>query len=129
MTAPYRAHDDGPLVRLEHDRPGKIRVVLTFDMPAAHVRGHLHAFDHTMRVRSGALRVVADGVESVLRAGAEMLIPAGVRHGLWSLASNTVAECEHDIRTENGALMPEAFAPDGIPWEWAARLTTSEAAA
>lgn len=123
MSEPYQLHPFGPTQELIHDRPGKIGIRLHFLHAGMSVPGHVHAFEHWMRMLSGVLRVEANGVEHILRAGEEMLVPAHVAHGLTSLASNTVAECEHDIREANGVLMPEAFAPDGVPIEWVRRLT------
>lgn len=126
---PYRLHDAGPTHELRHDTPGKVCIVMTFAHAGQYVRGHDHAFDHVMRVAAGVLRVTAGDEARIMRAGEEMLIPEGVRHGLMALASNTVAVCEHEIRGENGELRPDAFAPDGVPIEWVDRLTRPRSAA
>ena len=123
MVERYRVHDLGPLTEIRQDRPGHVYVTMTFDLPGCYVRGHVHSFDHIMRVRAGALRCVVDGVQTIYRDGDDVLIGAGKAHELWSLASNTVAECDHEIRAENGDLMPDAFSPQGIPLEWVRRLT------
>ena len=119
----YRLHPDGPVHELRHDRPGKVYVDLLFEKPGDHVRGHEHAFDHVMRVKAGALLCVVDGVQIVLSEGDEFTIAAGKVHELRALSFGTHAECEHEIRAENGEVMPEAFAPDGVPLEWVRRLT------
>ena len=123
MAEPYRLNDDGPLHALRHDRPGKVYVDLFFDLPGQRIPGHVHAFDHVMRVTEGALLCQVDSQDHVLRPGMERVIAAGKRHALMALASNTRAECEHDVRAENGEIMPDAFNADGIPHEWVRRLT------
>lgn len=123
-----RLHDKGPLTEISQARPGWVSIVMTFDLPGSHVAGHAHSFDHDMTVDCGALRCVVEGAESVVTAGQTVTIAAHKRHSMWSLRSGTVARCEHEIRYENGALMPDAFSPEGIPAEWVARLTEQVAA-
>lgn len=123
---PYRLHAAGPWHDIRQDRPGKVYVIMRFPEPLLEVPGHIHAFDHVMRVAAGIVRVTVDGASTIYRAGAEVMVPAGVRHAVQALAPDTVVECEHDVRAANGEIDPEAFSPDGIPLEWITRLTIGE---
>lgn len=123
MTAPYRLADDGPLTAIEHDRPGWICVRMTYDRPGSFTRLHRHRFDHWMTCIRGRAMVDIDDASTVVTVGDRYLVEAGKAHGVVPLSSDTVLLCEHEIRAENGALMPDAFSPDGIPVEWLQRLT------
>lgn len=119
----FRAHARAPRTEVIHDTPGWIYVEMWFDRVGDYVRGHAHTFDHDMLVMTGALRCVADGVESIHRFGSRVTIPAGVQHELWALESGTMARCLHEIRAENGEHDPHAFSPEGFPVEWLMNLT------
>lgn len=119
----YRHGEEGPLTTIEHDRPGWICVRMTYDHAGCRTLLHRHRFDHWMTVVSGAALIDIDNDRQIVRAGGRYLVEKGRAHSVVPLEPETVLLCEHEIRTENGVLDPEAFSSDGIPVEWVRRLT------
>ncbi|HVJ54883.1 MAG TPA: hypothetical protein VM689_20655 [Aliidongia sp.] len=123
MDQALRLHEDGAAVSYRQDEPGWIVVRLSYDLPGAHTRLHSHRFDHWMRCITGLAWVDIEGDARILRPGDEYLVEAHRRHRVLPLAADTVLDCRHEIRRENGLHDPAAFTADGIPLEWLRGLT------
>lgn len=113
----YRTHDDGPLTTISVE-PGAVRISLLFDVPGCHTRLHSHAFDHTMIVKRGPVRIQIDGVGSIRQTGETYMVEAHKQHSVFPLAIDAEVDCLH----EHADIHPDR-AGDGIPMEWLHRLT------
>jgi quercetin dioxygenase-like cupin family protein len=77
------------------------------------IHGHAHNFDHTSICMRGAVRVVGNGREVVLRSPTSndgqchILIKAGVEHEITALEDDTVFWCVYAHRTPQGDIVQE----------------------
>ena len=74
------------VLRGDEDGPGEPVLVHLVVKPGGAVAGeHVHPrLQERFRVVAGTLGTKVDGVERTLRAGAEVTVPAGVRHDWWN---------------------------------------------
>lgn len=98
-----------------------IRKTLVNARAGARTGGHLHVFDHTSIVFSGAVRVTANlpNGEKIVRefhAPNHFLVRADVRHDIEAIEDGTTMWCVYSHRTPQGDVVqiatgwPEAYA-------------------
>ena len=75
--------------------------------------GHSHQFDHQTLVAKGAVKVKANGKETVFTAPHCVFIKAGVEHELIALEADTVVYCIHALR--DGSDVCDIIPPESIP--------------
>ena len=75
--------------------------------------GHTHEFDHLTLLAAGALKVTANGQESIFKAPNMIYIHKDVKHELVALEDNTIDYCIHALR--DGNEVDDILDPDMIP--------------
>ena len=81
---------------------------------------HTHDYDHATLVAHGAVKVTANGKETVFKAPHLIWIRKDVRHELVALEPKTVCACIHALRDEHGDIVDPASIPNGVEYTLAA---------
>jgi quercetin dioxygenase-like cupin family protein len=85
--------------------------------------GHSHQFHHATLVASGAVKVTANGKDTVFKSPHLIWINKDVHHTLEALEANTVCACIHGLRDEEGEIVDPDMIPDGVQYEAIAKAS------
>jgi quercetin dioxygenase-like cupin family protein len=93
--------------------------VMQFENSGCEELSHGHQFDHATLVASGAVKVTANGKETIFKAPHLIWIKKDVIHKLEAIEPNTVCACIHGLRDETGDIVDPDMIPEGVQFDGA----------